>query len=141
MVINQMQKTKVIIALVAVAVLTLTIVGLATAQITANQPYTATGSNNGFWGWMGRCFGFTSNQPYNNPYVAPPTAKVQFPPQVKATATTMDLDRVGHDLIQYHNFFVHKNLIFLSLILQQLRVLLILLSSHLPHLLYSLTRI
>jgi hypothetical protein len=74
-----MSKTKIIIALVAVAVLTLTIVGLATAQITANQPYTATGSNNGFWGWMGRCFGFANDQPNANPYVVPPTANSPVP--------------------------------------------------------------
>ena len=40
MVIKQMQKTKIIIALVAIAAITLTIVGLASAQIIANQNYT-----------------------------------------------------------------------------------------------------
>jgi hypothetical protein len=30
---------------------------------------------------------------------------VKFPYQVKATATTLDLDRAGHDLIQVHKLF------------------------------------
>lgn len=71
-----MQKTKIIIALVAIAALTLTIIGLASTQIAASQTYTTTSpntapSNNGFWGWMGNCFGFRNSQPYANQYVAP----------------------------------------------------------------------
>jgi hypothetical protein len=69
-----MQKTKIIIALVAVALLTLTIVGLASAQISASQTYTGTSSNSGFWGWIGYCLGFRNSQPYTNQYVAPPAS-------------------------------------------------------------------
>jgi hypothetical protein len=73
-----MQKTKIAIALVAVAALTLVAVGLASAQIGANQPYTGTTSpnqaapNNGFWGWLGNCFGYGTNQAYASQYAAPP---------------------------------------------------------------------
>jgi hypothetical protein len=72
-----MQKTKIVIALVIVAALTLAIVGFAAAQITSNQTYSNPDTNpnaiqnGGFFGWMGRCFGFRSNQPYSNQYVAP----------------------------------------------------------------------
>jgi hypothetical protein len=49
-----------IIALVAVAVLTLTIVGLASAQLATTQSYNGVNpniaSNNGFWGYIGNCF-------------------------------------------------------------------------------------
>ena len=73
-----MQKTKIAIALVAVAALTLVAVGLASAQLQANQPYNGTTSpnqaapNNGFWGWLGNCFGYATNQAYAGQYVAPP---------------------------------------------------------------------
>jgi hypothetical protein len=79
-----MQKTKMIIALVAVAVLTFTIVGLASAQISASQTNTVTNPNNNFWGWMGNCFGLRNNQPSANQYVAPPTStnnKIPVPNQ------------------------------------------------------------
>ncbi len=70
-----MQKTKILLALVAVAALTLVAVGLASAQIAINQTYTGTtpnqAPNNGFLGWLGNCFGYGYNQPYNNQYVAP----------------------------------------------------------------------
>jgi len=70
-----MQKTKIAIALVAIAALTLVAVGLASAQMIADQPY-ATSSpsqvpDNGFLGWIGNCFGYGYNQPYNSQYVAP----------------------------------------------------------------------
>lgn len=71
MVIKHMQKTKIVIALVAVAVLGLVLVGLASAQIGVNQ-YSATNPtaapNSGFWGWMGNCFGYSNNQQYANQY-------------------------------------------------------------------------
>ena len=79
MVINKMNRTKIIVALVAVAALTLVVVGLASAQIGVNQTYTgATPStaapNGGFFGWIGSCFGLRSSQPYyGSPYVAPQT--------------------------------------------------------------------
>ena len=63
-----MQKTKIIIAFVAVAALTLAIVGLASAQIATNQPNTTTAPATGFWGWIGNCFGYGTN---GNQYVAP----------------------------------------------------------------------
>ncbi len=65
-----MSKTKILIALVAITALTLVAIGLASAQIAANQTYTGTtpntaAPNSGFLGWIGRCFGFRGNQPYN----------------------------------------------------------------------------
>ena len=69
-----MQKTKIIIALVAVAILTLTIVGLASAQIASSQTNPGTSPNNGFWGWMSNCFGLRNNQPYANQYGTPPAS-------------------------------------------------------------------
>ena len=57
--------TKLIVALVLVGVLAVTIVGLVSAQIvTSNSNGTTTNSSptNGFFGWMGRCFGFRSTQ-------------------------------------------------------------------------------
>ena len=54
-----MQTTKIIIAVVALATIALVIIGIAAAQITATpNPTTGITSNNGFWGWMGRCLGF-----------------------------------------------------------------------------------
>ncbi len=70
-----MQKTKIIIALVAVATLALVAFGLASAQLAANQPYTTTSPNsapnNGFFGWIGNCFGYGANQGYGSQHVAP----------------------------------------------------------------------
>jgi hypothetical protein len=72
-----MSKTKIVIALVAVAAIALVVIGLASAQISTYQnttnPTTApTGAPNpGFLGWIGRCFGFGANQPSVNPYYAP----------------------------------------------------------------------
>ncbi len=71
-----MQKTKIAIALVAVAALTLVAVGLASAQIATNQTYAGASSNpqapdNGFLGWIGNCFGYGYNQPYNGQNVVP----------------------------------------------------------------------
>ncbi len=71
-----MSKTKIVIGLVAVVALALVIVGLASAQIAVNQtpvgvtPNTAA-PNGGFFGWIGRCFGYGTNQGYGNQYVAP----------------------------------------------------------------------
>jgi len=61
-----MSKTKIVIALVAIAALTLVIVGLASAQIAESQTYAGTtpssaASGGGFFGWMGRCFGFRNS--------------------------------------------------------------------------------
>jgi len=61
-----MQRIKIVIALVAVAALTLVCVGLASAQIAPTQS-----PNNGFLGWIGSCFGYGQNQAYSNGYVAP----------------------------------------------------------------------
>jgi hypothetical protein len=75
-----MNNTKIIIALVAIAALTLAAVGFVAAQIAANQIYTNTNTglrttspnDGGFWGWIGSCFGIRTSQPYNYQYVAPP---------------------------------------------------------------------
>ena len=72
-----MSKTKIIIGLVAIAALTLVIVGLASAQIAVNQtpagatPNTVAPNNGGFFGWIGNCFGDGANQGYGSQYVAP----------------------------------------------------------------------
>jgi hypothetical protein len=58
---DKMQKTKIIIALATVAILTLTVAGLASAQISASQTYAEKNPNNGFWGWTGNCFGLRNN--------------------------------------------------------------------------------
>jgi len=73
-----MSKIKIVIALVAIATLTLVVVGLVSAQVAASQtipgatPNTAA-PNGGFFGWIGRCFGFRTAQPYYsaNPNIAP----------------------------------------------------------------------
>ena len=73
MVMNKMQRTKIIVAAVAIAALALVAVGLASAQLQANQTYPGTSApNNGFFGWLGSCFGLAGNQPYyGTPYQAP----------------------------------------------------------------------
>ncbi len=55
-----MSNTKIIIALVAVAALALVVVGLVSAQVaTTPPPGTTTAPNSGgFFGWIGRCFGY-----------------------------------------------------------------------------------
>ena len=72
---KQMQRTKIVIALVAVAALTLVAFGLVSAQLAANQPYSTINPsqtpNNGFFGWIGNCFGYGANQAYAGQYVAP----------------------------------------------------------------------
>jgi hypothetical protein len=73
--------TKLIIALVAVGILAVTLVGLAAAQLATTPAQNGTAPNgavnNGFFGWIGRCFGYggtpytstqtpaTGNQPLN----------------------------------------------------------------------------
>ena len=64
-----MQKTKLIIALAAVAALTLAAVGLAAAQIAQNQTFTGTEApqngavpNQGFWGWIATVNGYVDTQ-------------------------------------------------------------------------------
>ena len=82
MVINKMNTKKIVIALVAVAALTLVVVGLASAQITPNQIYPGTSPNTavpnygGFFGWIGNCFGYGVNQPY---YSSSPNTAQQAP--------------------------------------------------------------
>jgi hypothetical protein len=71
-----MSKTKIVITLVAIAALTLVIVGLASAQVAASQTYAGStpnsiASSGGFFGWMGRCLGFGNSQPYGKQNIAP----------------------------------------------------------------------
>ena len=73
-----MRKTKKLLVLVVIAAIALVIVGLASAQIAGYQSATTNPTaapngapSSGFWGWVGRCFGFSTNQPYTNPYLAP----------------------------------------------------------------------
>src|SRR5665647_3769055 len=75
-----MTKTKIAIALAAIAALTLVIVGLASAQIAASQTYagttpSTTAPNGGFMGWIENCFGIRNSQPNGNQNIAP-----QVPP-------------------------------------------------------------
>ena len=58
--------TKLLVALVIVGVLAVTVVGLVSAQIATSTPNgTANGATNtGFFGWVGRCFGFRGTQNY-----------------------------------------------------------------------------
>ena len=63
-----MTSAKMIIAISAIVVLTLSVVGLAAAQIVQNQFYTRTQTNvqspnTGFWGWIGNCFGWRTTTP------------------------------------------------------------------------------
>jgi Na+/proline symporter len=70
-----MQRTKIVIALAAIAALTLVAFGVASAQLATNQPDTTTNPNqapnNGFFGWIGNCFGYGANQDINGQYVQP----------------------------------------------------------------------
>ena len=61
---KHMQRTKIVIALVAVAALTLALIGLAAAQINTNPTNPGTAPNDGVWGWIGNCFGYRANQAY-----------------------------------------------------------------------------
>ncbi len=56
--------TKLIAALVIVGVLAVVVVGLVSAQIATKAPNGTANSEttNGFFGWMGRCFGFRGAQ-------------------------------------------------------------------------------
>ena len=56
--------TKLIAALVIVGLLAIAVIGLASAQIVKTAPNgTPNGATtNGFFGWMGRCFGFRGAQ-------------------------------------------------------------------------------
>ena len=94
-----MSKTKIIIALVAIAALTLVIVGLASAQIAASQTYAgatpnSVASSGGFFGWMGRCFGFGNSQPNGNQNIAP---------QVPSTTDSVPAPNQGIDGNGYGN--------------------------------------
>jgi hypothetical protein len=80
--VKNMQSWKIILALVAVAALALTVIGLASAQTAA--PNQTTGPNSGFWGWIGNCFRYWTNPPV--------TAGTQVqtplvPPQTPSTTT------------------------------------------------------
>ncbi len=105
--------TKVIIALVAVTALALAAVGLAAAQIAQNQTVPGADPNTvpaeGFWGWIGNCFGYRAAEPYQGQYVAPPTAD-NVPAQepykaATATHTAMDMVLAGQDKQQFFSLF------------------------------------
>jgi hypothetical protein len=61
----RMRKTKIILAAVTLAAVAIVAVGYASAQIaaTSNPTTGAATPYNGFWGWMGRCFGI-NGAPY-----------------------------------------------------------------------------
>lgn len=58
--------TKLIVALIIVGVLAVAVVGMVSAQIATSTPNgtQAGATNNGFFGWMGRCFGLRGAQNY-----------------------------------------------------------------------------
>ncbi len=85
-----MSKTKIVIALAAIAALTLVVVGLASAQIAPSPTYaganlSTAAPNDGFLGWMGNCFGLGNSQQYCNqnidPQVPSSTGSVPAPNQ------------------------------------------------------------
>ncbi len=86
-----MAKTKIVIALVALAAVALVAEGLASAQIATQPPNATIGAapNNGFWGYLGRCFQFWVNGPVDQTTGAPITGQVT-PPQ-NYNAPTLNL--------------------------------------------------
>jgi hypothetical protein len=80
-----MQKTKIVIALVALAAIALVAVGVASAQIATQTPNpTIEKASNSFWGYMGRCLQFWANQPVDQTTGATIVRQV-IPPQVSST--------------------------------------------------------
>jgi hypothetical protein len=80
-----MQKTKIVIALVALVAVALFAVGFASAQIATQTPNPTTETAfNSFWGYMGRCLQFWANQPVDQTTGAPIVRQV-IPPQVSST--------------------------------------------------------
>ncbi|MCW4006948.1 MAG: hypothetical protein NWF04_10225 [Candidatus Bathyarchaeota archaeon] len=68
-----MQKWKTFAVLATIAALTITLVGFASAYVAApvqdpNAPRPVA-SDDGFWGWIGNCFGFNSGHPHGYGYV------------------------------------------------------------------------
>ena len=77
----KMAKTKIVIALAALAAVALIAVGLASAQIATQTPNPTTGTTpNSFWGYAGRCFQFWANPPVDQTTGAPiaPATPTQF---------------------------------------------------------------
>lgn len=82
-----MSTTKIAIAIAAIAAITLAVLGVAAASlISQNQTYlnTQTTQNNvapnqGFWGWIGDCFGFGGTPYYANQAPAPANITVTNP--------------------------------------------------------------
>lgn len=81
-----MNRTKIAIVLVAIAALTLSIVGLTAAQVAQYQPYANTTANSVatapdiIFGIVSRMLGFGNSQSYAYPYVAPPaTINISVP--------------------------------------------------------------
>jgi hypothetical protein len=64
--VKKKMSTKLIVALAIVAVLAVAVVGLVSAQIATSAPNGSPNgaTNNGFFGWMGRCFGLRGTQYY-----------------------------------------------------------------------------
>jgi hypothetical protein len=91
-----MAKTKIVIALVAVAAVVLVAVGVASAQIATQTPNTTIGAApNGFWGYMGRCFQFWANPPIDQTTGHPIIQQV-IPPQVSSTNAPFTADPNGY---------------------------------------------
>ena len=79
--------TKLIVALVLVGVLAVAVVGLVSAQIvTPITSVSATSSdgtpNGGFFGWVGRCFGFGRSQYYG---AQAPACQAPLPANITVT--------------------------------------------------------
>jgi hypothetical protein len=84
---------KIIIILVTAVALTLALFGVAYASYlnyNGAQAYTNTGGSyaaaprNDFWGWLGGCFGWGTNQPYNGYQYQVPANNTVAPPQTYA---------------------------------------------------------
>ncbi len=84
MVINKMQK-KIIIALAALVVVAVVLVGVASAQIAAyqnNTTYPNGAPTNGFLGWVGRCYQYWSN------WVSGNQGQIPYSPNLPPNGTT-----------------------------------------------------
>jgi len=79
--------TKLIVASVIVRILAIAVVGLVSAQIVSPTPTTNAASNGapagGFFGWMGRCWGFRSTQCFGS--TVTPSYQAPLPANITVT--------------------------------------------------------
>jgi hypothetical protein len=91
---EKMKQRKILIILATAATLTIALFGVAYASYInyannytsyqtnteTNTTYT-TAPRNDFWGWLGECFGWGTNQPYNGYQYQTPSNNTTQPPQ------------------------------------------------------------